>query len=283
MKRRIADLVNTFGPKEGPCNICGQVGPLTEDHTPPKSCSGLKAGVLHRLHVQLSDGPVPKGRMVQNGHTYRTLCGRCNNTLLGKNYDPALAHFCAEVRTAYESPGWPLRFSIEIQPQLVMRSVLGHLSAMGVGRNQNGPITQLLRDYLLDAAQPLPPGIRVYYWLYKAGAQVLVRDAAMGWLGTGAEPFAFWLMKFYPLSFLVTFNEPEARVFNLTDLDRFAQEPEAAKHVVPVELYPMVPDTFPEMPRDEDGYAILYGEEAVVAVPPGYLEQLGAARPVKRG
>src|SRR5690606_22437439 len=124
----------------------------------------------------------------------------------GTAYDPALAHFCAEVRAAYEAPGWPLQFSIEIQPQLVMRSVLGHLSAVGVGRDQNGPLTQPLRDYLLDTAQPLPPMVRVYYWLYRSNTQVLVRDAAMGWLGSGARPFTFWLMKFYPLAFLVTFS-----------------------------------------------------------------------------
>jgi hypothetical protein len=269
-------LVKTFGPKEGNCNICGKFAKLTEDHTPPKSCRGLKDGALHRLHERLSRDSNPRGRRVQNGHSYRTLCAHCNNTLLGKHCDPALAHFCAQIRSAYEAPGWPIRFTAEITPQKVMRSVLGHLSAMGVGRSENGKMTQPLRNYLLNCEEPLPRAIRIYYWLYRSPIQVLVRDAAVGWPGNGITPFTFWLMKFYPLAFLVTFNEPEKRAFSLTALDQYGSLRSEAKRVVPVELYPMIPDSFPEIPTNREGHMILYGEEAVVAAPPATVRNMKA-------
>lgn len=31
------------GPKVGRCNICGEVGPLTEDHVPPKGVTRFPA------------------------------------------------------------------------------------------------------------------------------------------------------------------------------------------------------------------------------------------------
>jgi hypothetical protein len=59
----------------------------------------------------------------------------------------------------------------------VMRSVLGHLRAMGIGRYRKGHMTEPMCDYILDRTLPLPNQIRFYYWLYPFRRRVLVRDA----------------------------------------------------------------------------------------------------------
>jgi hypothetical protein len=71
-------LIVTKGPKEGRCNICGEEGKLTEDHTPPKGCIKIKQVELHHIIQHLNaEQPQSKGRISQNGVKYRTLCARC--------------------------------------------------------------------------------------------------------------------------------------------------------------------------------------------------------------
>jgi hypothetical protein len=94
--------IQTHGPRVGRCNICGTSGPLTEDHTPPKGCYPPTAVELHSVVTRLNrdaDG-AGKPRLSQNGVKFRTLCGRCNNGLLGSDYDPPLIRFVGTLRQA---------------------------------------------------------------------------------------------------------------------------------------------------------------------------------------
>lgn len=258
--------LSTRGAKFGVCNICGEAGPLTEDHTPPKSCRGISNAEMHSLTVRIAGDNGMPARRLRNGPSYRTLCGRCNNSLLGADYDPALAEFCAAVRDAVNTKVLlPQSLSVEVQPQPIMRSVLGHLCALGVNRYAKGAITEPLRDYLLDRAQPLPEQIRVYYWLYPFRPQVLIRDACLLLMGSDSDPFLFWLMKFFPLAFLVTFEEPAQRPFEMANLDRFGSRPFDFRSSVPVRLRPHIHELWPEAPTDRT--VILYGEQAVGITP----------------
>jgi hypothetical protein len=258
--------INTRGPPYGQCNICGIFGKLTEDHTPPKSCGGITAAELRSLHDKLAaEGEQSSApRHFQGGVCYRTLCGRCNG-LLGTDYDPALASMCAQVREiAKSSLRLPQEVRLEIAPDAVMRSVLGHLAAQGVGRYLKGELTEPLRDYILDSARPLPPSLRVHYWLYPHRRQVLIRDAALLYLRTRAV-FAFWLMKFFPVAFFVTINEPAQPVFQLRNLENYRDVPAAVVDHLYLPIRNLVPGVWPETPTDES--VILYGPEAVVAEP----------------
>jgi hypothetical protein len=81
------------------CNVCGIEGRLTEDHAPPKSCASIKDIEVQNLHDRLSTSGEKSNRprRFQAGVCFRSLCKRCN-TLLGHDYDPALAYFCSQVR-----------------------------------------------------------------------------------------------------------------------------------------------------------------------------------------
>jgi len=263
---RLLQRINTKGPRFGRCNICGDERPLTEDHTPPKSCGLVNQMELQSLHdkVVASGERWHQPRRFQAGVSFRSLCARCNN-LLGAQYDPALADLCRQVRdlantTLYLGPA----VSVKIRPQAVMRSVLGHLAAQGVDRYPKGPLTEPLRDYILDGTASLPAQLRIYYWFYPYRAQVLVRDAARMELGLDIT-LAFWLMKFFPLAFYVTHNEPQHRLYSLHNLDTFGNMPLAQEEVVPIQLRPLVHSEWPERPGSND--AIMYGQQAVSASP----------------
>ncbi|ULQ61036.1 hypothetical protein K7I13_07230 [Brucepastera parasyntrophica] len=58
--------------------ICGEYKKLTSDHIPPKSCgNGKKVNVMINEEKFIS----------QNGFNCKTICEKCNNELLGSNYD----------------------------------------------------------------------------------------------------------------------------------------------------------------------------------------------------
>jgi hypothetical protein len=256
--------INTKGPREGRCNICGEVGKLTEDHTPPKSCRGITAAELRSLHDKLTaEGERWSApRHFKAGVYYRTLCVRCNG-VLGTDYDPGLAEMCAQVRSVAQSPlRLPQQMQLQVSPGAVLRSVLGHLCAQGVDRYLKGQITEPLRDYVLDETRPLPEELRVYYLLYPYKRQVLIRDAALLNLPT-KDVFAFWLMKFFPLAFFITIGEPACPVFRLANFDNYRGLPATATDYIYLSTRGLVPSEWPETPSEET--VLLYGQEAVVA------------------
>jgi len=77
----------TRGPKKGICNICGEYGKLTEDHTSPKESATITQVEMHHIVGILSaEKPGSRVRVSQNGVKFRSLCNRCNNSLLGGAY-----------------------------------------------------------------------------------------------------------------------------------------------------------------------------------------------------
>lgn len=257
-------LVATRGPKHGTCNICGELGVLTEDHTPPKGC--IKPTQVELRHVvEVFSATVSKGkaRLSQNGIKYRTLCGRCNNSLLGHLYDPAMIELVNGVATILRSPILlPNPLSVSCQPQALMRSVIGHIAAQGVNRYRKGKHTEAIRDYLLDTSLPLPEGLKIFYWLYPWRAQVLARDAVYMGLDTDQQ-FAFWIMKFYPMAFLVVIDETPNFPYRVQNLDPCRQLPFSTRVNLPILLRSIPPLDWPEAPSDTS--IIAYGREAISA------------------
>lgn len=185
---------------------------------------------------------------------------------MGAKYDPPLVDLCTQVRTLANSTlHLPQSVTVRIRPQAVMRSVLGHLAAQGVQRYAKGPITEPLRDYLLATTQALPPQIRLYYWLYPYRTQILVRDAVKGDFRTHLS-VAFWLMKFFPLAFMVTFDEPPGRLYpSLGNLDVCGADPFGREHTISLPLRPLIHRAWPEHPTDSE--VIVSGPQAVTGRP----------------
>lgn len=259
-------LVRTRGNKNGQCNICGETSVLTEDHSPPKSCVRPKAVQIRHIIGLLADkGIQEKGRISQNGIKFKTLCSRCNNKLLGLIYDPALAQFTNQVSQILSSRlTLPKVMSIRGNPQRIMRSVVGHLAAQGVERYLKGPETGAIRNSFLDETIPLPENIRIYYWPFPHHGCTIFRDAAYLDLQSG-QVAAIWLIKFFPVSFMVAWEKTENRMFNLPCLSDWRELPPTEEVELPLQLTHIPHRYWPEAPTETS--VIIYGQEAIFAIP----------------
>jgi hypothetical protein len=92
--------------------------------------------------------------------------------------------------------------------------------------------------------------------------QILVRDAALLKISRDAV-FAFWLMKFFPLAFLITIDEPPGPIYRLQNFDAARHLSANDRQRIYLPIRPLISPGFPERP-DDDG-AILYGQQAMLA------------------
>lgn len=257
-------LVSTRGPKNGRCNICGELGKLTEDHTPPKGCIKIGAVELRHIVDHLTvEKSTKKGRISQNGVKYRTLCHRCNNEYLGLNYDPSFIEFVNSIGDYLKSVlHLPPVASIKAKPQRIMRALLGHICAQGVNRYLKGPMTEPIRDYFLDETLPLPQELEIYCWPFPSKQHVMARDC--GYLDTRVgDSMAIWFLKFFPVGFLVTFNEPTSYNFNLPCLSGYRNIHIDHEVDILMDTRTIPPEYWPEAPPEHS--VIVYGQEAITS------------------
>lgn len=221
----------TRGPKFGACNICGSMGALSEDHVPPKGCPRVSGMRMHQLIEVLGAGRVPPhGRQAQGGVKYRSICARCNNRLLGTEYDPELIRLAVEIDRFLSALRVgvvvPSHTQVRVRSQRLARAVAGHVLAAAIQRPATGAFDQPLANYFLDPKLPFPSDLSLSYWLYPFRQQVVVRDGVI--ISTRiseskATPTYFMLLNFYPLAFLLTTKGSNSYRFNLLSLDNLAQ------------------------------------------------------------
>ncbi|MBB6557469.1 hypothetical protein HNP48_000133 [Acidovorax soli] len=154
----------------------------------------------------------------------------------------------------------PETIVIRGRPQAIVRSLLGHMSAQGVDRYLKGPLTEPLRDYFLDETKPLPADIKVFYWAYPHRVHVMFRDAAYAHLPSGKNCM-IWLLKFFPLAFLLAWDEPVGLNHTIHSFEPWRDV--AIDHVadLPLNLYGVPPLFWPEAPTRES--ILMYGQEAI--------------------
>lgn len=254
---------STRGAKIGPCNICGCTSVLSEDHIPPKGAIRVTQVEIHHLAQTLGvDRPPDRGRLSQDGVKFRTLCPDCNNNRLGAKFDPALIQFTNAVTLALNATALPLSISVPVVPQRLMRAVIGHLLAFGI-RQPSGPFENAMAAYFLDESLSLPADVKLYYWLYPYRQRILIRDCALIHLAAQA-PVVIKVMKYFPLGFLLSWQQPPQYSFQLNDLSRFGHTSIDAVHDAVVDLNTRTPQLFPEAPLIKE-VLVMYGQEALSA------------------
>ena len=197
---------------------------------------------------------------------YRSLCGRCNNELLGAEYDPALIDLGQQVSALMTSPVLlPRTMTVRVKPQRIARAVLGHIAAQGVNRyDEKSPTTLPLRDYILDPAKPLPVELRLCYWAYPHRSRVLMRDALIMTLFQPDKGAHLWLLKSFPLAFAALwerdfrFEVPAPR-----DFDAYSDAKIDDVVDMPIDLFDVPPEEWPEAPTNNT--MLMVGQEALAA------------------
>lgn len=262
-------LVDTRGPKRGYCNICDTFGLLTEDHVPPKGVlKAPQASLLHIIELLGAERPIgkKKRRHMQSGVYFRSLCTNCNSNLLGAKYDPALIDFSNALTSFLTSSiAVPKITAVPMIPGAVARSVLGHLFAVGIERRERSLLMSKAVEYFLDDTLPMPDGLEVYCWIYPYQRRIAARDCALLPDFFNSPPICFWLLKFFPLAFIITWGHEHPEQIDLPRLRDYMLQ--SGNHSVDIRLRlkPVVRQDWPEAP--DDWTAVLYGDGAVGAIP----------------
>lgn len=213
--------IRFYAQKNGCCNICGEFNDLTFDHVPPKGCVGIQNRNVALLTNILSCGKLSKKntRQFQNGLKFRSLCSKCNNTLLGVEYDPFLNDFASKVSNYVNlivkyDVSLPKSTTIQINVQRVVRAIVGHLLAAQVREDMSKPIVRApyldaIRDFFLNPCAPIPKELEVYYWLYPSDIQVIILGSGVMDINNNKRKAIVGdFIKFYPIAFWVTWDQP---------------------------------------------------------------------------
>ena len=240
------------------CNLCLNILKLTDDHVPPQGATNVtkvEVQSLQQLMAGEEGAKYYRSTSSQNGLKFRTLCGICNSWL-GHSYDPELIKFSWDVRHSLNSLlALPATMQVEINPDAVIRAVLGHLVASKVELDDAG-IDRKVRTYLSDGAQLPPSDLNVFFWLYPFETTIVIRDVLMPSVRGQFDNFGmFNILKYFPLGFLVTEHQSYEGLVNLSLL---ATGDLTTRVRVPVHLVDPKPQGWPETP--DNGNFLLMGQ-----------------------
>lgn len=242
--------IETRGPQEGICNLCGKHSRLTEDHIPPKGCPKVGQARLMEIMAFLGQKQEKKtGRFFQRGVKYRSICSNCNSVLLGHHYDPELIQFSNTIKVGLESKLY-LPIEIETRQNRLIRSVVGHLIAHGIELYKQGTMYEELTDYFMSPHAAWPSNLQLHFWPYPSNDQVVIRGSASLSIRKGEHGFVFALLKFFPVAFMITIGEPRATQHQSLRLDQLLTEDLEDKVCLSIPISLIPPTRWPEAPDD---------------------------------
>lgn len=258
--RSISKRIQHKGPGKGYCVICGEKGKLTRDHVPPKKCNNLNDVEIKAFLSSNNSARV--GPTSQGGTHFKTLCTKCNSEILGMKYDPSLVEFSNKITSLVlgaknSSIYLPKNTYPIITPQRIAKSVVGHvLAAIAVDEVKSGlvksPMSNALREYVLDSTLPMPPSLEIFYWVYPYRKQVVIKGMGKAQFGAGNEVVVGHVFKFLPLGFWLVWDRPKYVEINLSSLvvNKGMGLDERAQ--VEIDLYNTIPSDFPEASKGKD-------------------------------
>lgn len=220
-------------------------------------------GLMDRLSIHEVRG---KFQLSQDGVKFRSLCPRCNNERLGAECDPELLTLCNHADRVMRSPlALPPSFAVDVRPMRVLRSIVGHTLATQSGRRPLGPMEEAMAEFFLNTQLPPPPQLECFYWPYPFNDQVILRDVTLGRMG-GHPPLFFKLLKFYPLSFMLTWERDEPTWdFRMQDLARYRRLSNDESAALVIDLKAVPPQRWPEAPLSD--CMLLMGGKPLMAEP----------------
>lgn len=247
------------------CNICMNMRKLSDDHLPPQGATVVTEVEVKSLQQQWANDPKHfRSAFSQNGLKFKTICRECNSKL-GSNYDHELIRFTSHIRRTFNSIlTIPETSHIEVNPDRIIRAVVGHLIAAKV---EPDGVDDKARAYLADEVALPPPGLNVFYWIYPFEPTVVVRDILMPAVrGDFGKGFGFFsVLKYYPLGFALADIQSYEGLENLAN---YAVGNLWQQVHVPIHLKHTRPLGWPESPTNGN-FTIMgkAGGDSVTAMP----------------
>lgn len=190
------------------CNICGEISNLTWDHVPPKFC--FNDGKIKYNSILEMNRKKIRSQISQNGLKYRSICARCNNNLLGSDYDKEYKKLVNILYKFYITPGEIAQY-VEIQEinvNKISRAIIGHLLA---ARNEYIDVKteNKLREYFLNTNQKPPKEFKLLYYTYIYNTIMIIRDVVPKKFGKVEYAIPEGLISCinsFPIAFILTHN-----------------------------------------------------------------------------
>lgn len=233
----------------GPCHVCGQTGPLTFEHMPPRSAGNSHARRAVDLETSLAhpigDFPSRGWVSMQRGVGLYATCASCNN-FGGSTYVPHYLDFTASVIIGLEqwarqaeSSGLTeapekLRMTMQrIHPGAVVRQVLFMLLAAS-GSEGLGRRYPVLREIVLEkATATLPPEMALRLTLLLANQRSRVHHVATEANFDTDRERALVEVAFTPFAWLLEIGDPSDReAFDVSSWTEISPEEERQVELV---------------------------------------------------
>lgn len=189
------------------CNICGKKTDLTWDHVPPKFCFN---DVSIKYNSMMEKVKLNRKQTIsQNGVRYRSICSKCNNTLLGAKYDPEYKKLVDLLYNLYITPGECGQYVIikGLKINKICRAIVGHFLA---AREDycTSEIEKDMREYFLNENVLPPKTYKLLYYTYIYNTIMIIRDIVPRYLGTNMDyrvPSSLMsCINSFPMAFIVT-------------------------------------------------------------------------------
>lgn len=208
------------------CNLClKKVDRLSDDHIPPKGWMTPRRVVIES-YPEGSAQDIFRSTTSHNGLKFKTLCPDCNN-ILGARYDKALKKFTESITRVVQSPFNVLKsFSVEAQPSLIVKAILGHILAAKTGDCKTS-IDEDIRRYVLGLDKILLSKIKVYYWYFPYDTVIISLDKIACDILEGSHAH-FSVLKYYPVAFLMMYESTMADK-SIYELTKYTKKDECAK------------------------------------------------------
>jgi hypothetical protein len=211
-------------PTIGPCHICGEVKPLTDEHVPPRAAFNDKRTITINFDTAMTLGPdiEPKGKHNQGGVKFKTLCERCNN-LTGRWYGEAFVDWCYRgADILQKTEGKPSLITVyHAFPLRVIKQIITMF--FSVNSTKFREVHPYLEDFVLSKEKRyLPPQYHVYVYYNLAG---LFRYHGVGAVGNfnGGVHSVFSEITYPPYGYVLSLKSlaPDKRLYEITHFARY--------------------------------------------------------------
>lgn len=192
----------------GECHICGVVGPLSFEHTPPRGAFNNRTVVAATFDQVVSLGPegTAKGTIEQKGMGAFTLCNKCNNDT-GSWYGNQFIAWCYQgMQILLASGGRPsLVYPHYLFPLPTIKQVITMFFIVNqLGFAARNP--ELVAFVLNKHRKYLDPRYRIFIYYNIEGNYRSTGIVGKVSLGSGSPPIILSEMNFPPFGYVMTYN-----------------------------------------------------------------------------
>jgi len=210
---------------EGRCRICGEYGPLSFEHIPPRAAFNNRRVIVANLEHSASLGPdeVVRGTIQQKGSGKYSLCPRCNNNT-GSWYGNQFVDWCYQaMQILLKANGKPsLIYLHYVFPLPIIKQIITMF--FSVNGERFGKVNQELVDFVLNKEKRyLSPKYRIFVYyniegrFRTSGISAIVNVKDPGKISVLSE------INFPPFGYIMTFDSdpPDTRLFEITHFSRY--------------------------------------------------------------